>query len=59
MPGTRKVSLVVKVKMTIVADEGAEIEDLVNEMDYNFKDTTGKMDIEDTEILDWEATDSR
>lgn len=54
----KKVYAEVKVKILIRADEDASIEDVLNEMDYTFKDQTGKANIEDTEILDWEITDS-
>jgi len=59
MPAPRKVAVTVKVLLRISVDEGAEITDLLNEMDYSFRDTTGKMDIEDTEVLDWNVEDSK
>ena len=55
----RKVHVKVIVDLFIKADEGVEIADVINGMDYNFKDLTGKATIEDTEILDFEVTDSR
>ena len=55
----RTVTVEVKVKLTIKADEGVEIGDILDEMEYSFKDTTGNAEIEDTEILDHEVTDSR
>jgi hypothetical protein len=53
----RKVYVEVKVKLIINCDEGLEISQIIDEMDYSF--TTGKAEIEDTEILDHEVTDSK
>jgi len=56
---SRKVYVEVKVKLIIDMDEGIEVGDIVNELDYTFKDTTGTATIIDTEILDYEVTDSK
>lgn len=55
----RKVTIEVKVKLLIRADDDAVIDDVLDEMEYDFTDTTGKADVEDTEILNYEITDSR
>lgn len=55
----RTVHVKVTVDLCIKADNDVEIQEIINEMDYNFADTTGKATIEDTEILDHEVTDSR
>ena len=55
----RKVTVEVKVKLSMKVDEGVEIGDIISEMDYDFSDTTTQADIEDTEILGYEVTDSR
>jgi len=55
----RKVFVEVKVKLVIDADEGVEISEVIDEMDYSFVDTTGKANIVDTEILDHEVKDSK
>jgi hypothetical protein len=55
----RKVYVNVKVRLIIRADEGEEIQHILDEMDYSFKDTTGKAQIEDMEIQDYEITDSK
>ncbi len=55
----RKVYVDVVARLIIRADEDIEIQNVLNEMDYNFKDTTGKADIEDSEIQDWNITDSK
>lgn len=55
----RKVYVEAKVKLIVRADDDADIDNVLSEMDYSFSDTTGKADIEDTEILDWDITDSK
>jgi hypothetical protein len=55
----RKVTVELKVKLSMKVDEGVEIGDIIDEMDYDFSDTTTQADIEDTEILGYEVTDSR
>ena len=55
----RKVFLEVKVKLVIDVDEDIMLDTVMDEMDYNFTDTTTKADIVDTEILDYEVTDSK
>lgn len=55
----RTVTVEVKVKLVIKADEGVDISTVVNEADYQFKSNTTGANIEDTEILDSEVTDSR
>lgn len=55
----RKVTVEVKVKLTINMDEGIEVSEVINELDYDFVSSTDGADIEDTEILDHEVTDSK
>lgn len=55
----RKVTVEVKIKLVIRIDEGTEVSQVIDEMDYSFNDTTGSATIEDTEILDQEVTDSK
>jgi len=55
----RKVYVNVITRLIIRADEDVDIQDVLTEMNYDFKDTTGKADIEDTEIRDWDITDSK
>ncbi len=56
---SRKVTVKVEVKLTMKVDEGVEVSEIIDEMDYNFSDTTTQATIEDTEILDFEIMDSR
>ncbi len=57
---TRKVDIEVKVRLVLNVDEGAEIGEIMDEMDYNFvPDVDSPADIVDTEILDYEIKDSK
>lgn len=54
----RKVYVDVTVRLIIRADEGQDIDEVLQEMDYNF--TANKdcdADIEGTEITDWALVD--
>ncbi|HUT44137.1 MAG TPA: hypothetical protein VMW95_07350 [Desulfobacterales bacterium] len=55
----RKVYVDVTVRLIIRANDGANIEDVINEMEYSFRDQTGTANIEDTEITDYEIKDSK
>jgi hypothetical protein len=57
--GSRKMDVEVKVRLSIRADDDVELGTIIDEMDYNFTDTTTKATIEDTELLDHELIDSR
>ena len=54
----RKVHVNIVVRAIIRADEGVSISEVINEMDYSLKSNTDGADIEDTEIQDYEVTDS-
>ena len=56
---SRKVTVKLEVMAKMTIDEGDNVFDIVNEMDYNFTDTTTQATIEDTEILDFEVVDSK
>jgi len=49
----------VEVKLVINANDDVEFSKVMDELDYNFTDTTGRADVEDSEILDYEVTDSK
>jgi hypothetical protein len=53
------VTVKVEVKLTMKVDEGVEISEIIDEMEYNFSDTTTNATIENTEITDFEVIDSR
>ena len=55
----RKVKVKLEVELTIVVDEGVDIGNIIDEMDYNFTDTTTQATIEDTTIEDYEVIDSK
>jgi hypothetical protein len=55
----RKVYIKLEVKMIMRVDEAVNTEDIVNELDYSFSDTTGHASIEDTEIVNYEVMDSK
>ena len=56
---SRKVYVEVKVELIINMDESVEVDDIVNELHISLGDTTGTADLVDTEILDYEVTDSK
>lgn len=46
--------ILLTVAMDIEVDKNVDIEDVINELEYHFKDTTEKADIINTEIRDFE-----
>jgi len=55
----RTVHVDLTVHLTMKVDEGTEVQEVVDELDYGFTDTTGHATVEDTEITGHEVTDSR
>lgn len=55
----RKVTVELKIKMLIHADEDKEISDVIDEMEYEFIYSEPGAEIIDTEIEDYEVSDSR
>ena len=55
----RKVYVTVTTRLIIRADEGVDIDEVIQEMEYDFTSQTDGADIEDTEIRDHEVTDSK
>ena len=55
----RKVTLKLQMRVVMLVDEGIEMADVVNELDYQISDTTTAADILDTEIIDYEIEDSK
>jgi hypothetical protein len=55
----RKVTVKLEMKVVMLVDEGVEISEVVNELDYKVNDTTTAADILDTEIIDYEVIDSK
>ena len=54
----RKVTIKLQMRVVMSVDEGIEISQVVNELDYQINDTTTAADILDTEITDYEVIDS-
>ena len=55
----RKVTVKLEMQLVMLVNEGVEISQVVNELDYNVTDTTTAADILDTEITDYEIVDSK
>ena len=55
----RKIYVSVSVRLIINAEESVSISDVLEEMDYDFTSQTQGADIEDSEITNWEITDSK
>jgi len=56
---SRKVTVEVKTKLSIVMDDDAELSEIMNEMEYDFSDTTTQADVQDMEMTDYEVVDSK
>ena len=54
----RKVTIKLQMRVVMSVDEGIEISQVVNELDYQLNDTTTAADILDIEITDYEVVDS-
>ena len=54
----RTVTVELKVKLVMKVDEGAEIAEVIDEMDYQFG-LPDNATLEDSEIIDHEVKDSR
>jgi len=55
---SRKVYVNVTTRLIIHADEGTDIENVLENMDYSFTSNNSNANIEETEITDWEITDN-
>jgi len=56
---TRKMHVTVEVDLYIVAEDYINLQNIIDEMDYNFESNTEGVEIQDTSILDYNVTDSR
>ena len=56
---SRKVYVEVKTRIIMDMEEGIEVGDVISEMDYEFTSQTENVDFVDTEIRDYEVTDSK
>jgi hypothetical protein len=55
----RKVYINVITRLIINVDEGTDVGEVLENMDYNFVSKTDSADIVDTEISDWDIEDSK
>ena len=55
----RKVIIKLEMRIVMSVNEGIEISQVVNELDYQVNDTTTSANILDTEIIDYEIEDSK
>jgi hypothetical protein len=55
----RKVYLEVKVKVILNLDDDTTVSKAMEEVDYSFNSNSKYFDVLDTEILDYEVTDSK
>ena len=56
---SRKVDVKVEARIVIDMDEGVEVSEVLDEMDYNFDSNTDSANIVYTEIVDWEVLGSK
>jgi hypothetical protein len=54
----RKVTIKLEMRIVLSVNEGVEISEVVNELDYQVNDTTTAADILDTDITGYEVVDS-
>ena len=55
----RKATVKLEMKIVMFVDEGMEISEVINKLDYQVTDTTTAADILDAEIMDHEVIDSK
>jgi hypothetical protein len=55
----RKVYVNVKTRLIIHVDEGVDIDEVMENMDYNFTADESYASVVDTEIREWEVFDSK
>jgi putative NIF3 family GTP cyclohydrolase 1 type 2 len=57
---SRKVELLLQVKLVVEVDEGVEMREVVDELDYEFNNAdSGRFNVVDTEIRDFAVVDSK
>jgi hypothetical protein len=55
----RKVYVNVTTRLILNMDEGIELDDVISDMDYSFESTNTGADVVDSEITNYEVTDSK
>lgn len=56
---SRKVTVEVKFRLQLVADEGVEVKEIMDELDCSFVDNTDRATVVGDEMLDYTITDSK
>ena len=56
---SRKVYIELKVKVIATLEDGVEVGEFVQEINYNIRSTDDLGEVNDTEILDYEVKDSK
>lgn len=55
----KKITVTATVRITLHANENVDLEKVCQELDYDFKDTTGEADVVGTEITEFGIEDCR
>lgn len=55
----RKVTVKLEMRIVMLVNEGVEISEVINELNYEVNDTTTAADVLDTEITGYEVVDSK
>ncbi len=55
----KKITVKLEVVLLIHMDEDANLQDVIDELDYDFTDQTTQADVQDMEIKEFEVIDSR
>ena len=53
----RTVTVKLEVMLKMKVDEGVEVSEVINDIEYDFIDNTGKATVEDMEIIDFNVVD--
>ena len=56
---SRKVYINVTTRLIVGMDDGIEVDDFISELNYNFDSGMDTAEVLDTEIRDYEVTDSK
>jgi hypothetical protein len=54
---SRKVNVDVKVRLVIEVEKGQDLAEVMDELEYDFNDTTGNATVEDNSILDYDVVE--
>ena len=57
--GYRKITVQVTFNIDISVNDGVDVDEILNEMDYDFKTNTNEADVLDSEMTNFELIDAR